>query len=108
VTRAEKQWWRKHGDELVDTMASPDGPDLVVLLHDKTSYGVYGDHGGATESVQRVPMVFWSPSLSPGDDSGREFETVDVLPTILRAMDLPLVAPVDGDAHRLDRGHGHH
>ena len=50
-------------------MAADDGPDVIGLLHDKTSYGVYGDHGGAQESVQRVPMVFWSPSLAYGNNT---------------------------------------
>ena len=59
MTKSEKDWWKAHGQAIVDTMAAPDGPDVIGLLHDKTSYGVYGDHGGAQESVQRVPMVFW-------------------------------------------------
>ena len=102
MTDAEDKWWRKHGQNIVDTLASADGPDIVALLHDKTSYGVFGDHGGANESVQRVPMVFWSPSLAPGIDTGNEFETHDVLPTILAAMGIPLTAPVDGEPHHLD------
>ncbi len=106
MTKAERRWWRKHGQEIVDTLASANGPDIVALLHDKVSYGVYGDHGGASDSVQRVPMVFWSPSLAPADRPGREFETVDVMPTILRAMNIPLTAPLDGEAHRLERGDG--
>ena len=60
MTGPETSWWRLHGQELVDSMARRNGPDLIGLLHDRTSYGVYGDHGGAQESVQRVPMVFWS------------------------------------------------
>ena len=82
-------------------MASANGPDIVVLMHDKTSYGVYGDHGGATESVQRVPMVFWSPSLAYGASTGRPFKTTDVMPTILSTMGIPLTDPVDGTARRL-------
>ena len=65
-----------HGQEIVDTLASVNGPDIVVLLHDTVSYGVHGDHGGARESVQRVPMVFWSASFAPGDDRGQEFRTM--------------------------------
>ena len=103
MTQSETQWWREHGQEIVDTLASVNGPDVVVLLHDTVSYGVYGDHGGASESVQRVPMVFWSPSFAPGDDRGQEFRTMDLMPTVLAAMELPLVAPVDGHAHPLGR-----
>ena len=101
MTTSEKDWWKDHGQEIVDTMASPNGPDIVALLHDKTSYGVYGDHGGAQESVQRVPMVFWSPSLAFGATTGRPFHTTDVMPTILATMGIPLSQPVDGTARRL-------
>ena len=73
---------------------------MIGLLHDRTSYGVYGDHGGAQESVQRVPMVFWSPGIK-GERTGERFRTPDVMPTILRAMGIPLTAPVDGQAHTL-------
>ena len=101
MTTSEKDWWKDHGQEIVDTMASPNGPDIVALLHDKTSYGVYGDHGGAQESVQRVPMVFWSPSLAFGATTGRPFHTTDVMPTILATMGIPLSQPIDGTARRL-------
>lgn len=74
-----------------------------MLLHDTVSYGVYGDHGGASESVQRVPMVFWSPSFAPGDTRGEPFRTMDLMPTVLGAMNIPLVAPVDGEGHPLGR-----
>ena len=101
MSHSERKWWKKHADDILDTMASADGPDIVALLHDKVSYGVYGDHGGANESVQRVPMVFWSPSLAPSRNTGTEFETADVMPTILAAMGIPLTAPADGAAHDL-------
>ena len=76
-------------------MAAPNGPDVVGLLHDDTSYGVYGDHGGATEEVQRVPMVFWQWGMH-GSSPSVPFRTIDVMPTILRAMGIPLTHPVDG------------
>ncbi|MFO1435190.1 MAG: hypothetical protein U1F34_02010 [Gammaproteobacteria bacterium] len=104
MTRSEREWWRKHGQEIVDTMAAANGPDIVGLLHDKTSYGVFGDHGGAQETVQRVPMVFWSPSLARRHDHDSEhepFQTADIMPTILRAMGIQLTAPVDGKARSL-------
>jgi arylsulfatase A-like enzyme len=102
MTKAESGWWKKHGLELVNTMAADNGPDIVGLLHDKTSYGVYGDHGGAQESVQEVPMVFWSPSLAFENTTGGPFHTTDVMPTILEVMGIPLTAPLDGRARSLD------
>jgi hypothetical protein len=101
MTGSEKAWWRQHGQELVDSMAAPNGPDLIGLLHDKTSYGVYGDHGGAQRSVQRVPMVFWSPSLAFENDTGAPFKTIDVMPTILDVMGIPETSPTDGTARPL-------
>lgn len=100
---AELRWWRRHAGAIVDSMASSDGPDVVILLHDEISYAAYGDHGGANESVQRVPMVFWSPSLAGHRRIGQPFTTPDLMPTILAAMGIPLTAPVDGVAHRLPR-----
>jgi hypothetical protein len=102
MTPSEKSWWKAHGQELVDTMAAPDGPDVIGLEHDRSSYGVYGDHGGAQESVQRVPMVFWSPGMQ-GTKTGETFRTADVMPTILRAMDIPITSKLDGEAHSLGR-----
>ncbi len=102
MTKSEKSWWKDHGQEIVDTMAADDGPDVVGLLHDKASYGVYGDHGGAQESVQRVPMVFWSPGMN-GCSTNESFRTPDVLPTILAAMGIARTEPTDGRAHSLGR-----
>ena len=95
MTKSERGWW-KDGQELVNTMAADDGPDVIGLLHDKTSYGAYGDHGGAQEDVQRVPMVIWSPSMAFDDTSGAKFRTVDLLPTILRAMGITIDSTMDG------------
>jgi Type I phosphodiesterase / nucleotide pyrophosphatase len=103
MTTSEKDWWKEHGQDIVDTMAAPDGPDVIGLLHDRTSYGVYGDHGGAQESVQRVPMVFWTSQTggSNGCRTNESFRTPDVMPTILRAMGIHPTSPTDGRAHSL-------
>ncbi len=99
---SEKAWWWRHGQELVDTLISDNGPDVVGLLHDKVSYGVYGDHGGAQESVQRVPVVFWSPSLAAHNTSWGSFRSIDIMPTILRAMGIvPDPNSMDGRGWRL-------
>ncbi len=100
MTGSEKAWWKAHGQEIVNTMAAPDGPDVIGLEHDRSSYGVYGDHGGAQESVQRVPMVFWSPGMK-GTSTREAFRTADVMPTILKAMGIPITSTMDGRAHVL-------
>ena len=102
MSSSERSWWKEHGQEIVDTMAASNGPDVIGLLHDKTSYGVYGDHGGAQESVQRVPMVFWSPSLAFSNTVSKPMHTYDIMPTILQLMDIPLTAPLDGVARPID------
>ncbi len=86
MTAAERSWWRRTAQPIVNTMAAANGPDVVGLLADDVSYGAYGDHGGASEEVQRVPMVFWSPSIAYSNNTGTRFTTPDVMPTILRAM----------------------
>jgi hypothetical protein len=101
MTKSEKKWWKKHGQEIVDTMGAANGPDVIGLLHDDTTYSVYGDHGGAAEEVQRVPMVFWSQNGEPESSDG-SFRTTDILPTILQALGIPLTYPVDGRAWSLD------
>ena len=58
MTKAERKWWKQHAQELVNTMAAPFAADVVGLLRDNASYGVAGDHGGAQEPVQRIPIIF--------------------------------------------------
>jgi len=101
MTKSEEKWWKKNGQEIIDGMAADNGPDVVGLLHDDTSYGVYGDHGGASEEVQRVPVVFWSSNDTHGNTVGEPFETPDIMPTILRELGIPLAHPVDGQSHKL-------
>jgi hypothetical protein len=101
MTGRERAWWRQHGQELVDTMAAEHSADVVGLLADRTSYGVYGDHGGAQEEVQRIPMVFWAEGIER-EDPGTAFRSVDIMPTVLRTMGIPLTHRVDGQAYRLE------
>jgi hypothetical protein len=100
MTPAERSWLMEHGQELVDTMAFPGAADVVGLLADHTSYGVYGDHGGAQMDVQRIPMAFYTPGIKHLV-RGTKFRTVDIMPTVLRTMDIAPTAPMDGDAYNL-------
>ena len=61
--RRSSAWWAAHGQELVDTMCFAGSADVVGLLADKTSYGVFGDHGGAQRDVQRIPMVLYAKGM---------------------------------------------
>jgi hypothetical protein len=97
----ELLWFLGHGNELVDTMAAPYGPDAVALLKTDVTYGVMGDHGGHNRIVQNIPMVFSGPGVG-SRDSLKEIRLVDVLPTILETMGIDYDrSDVDGRAVRL-------
>jgi predicted AlkP superfamily pyrophosphatase or phosphodiesterase len=64
MTLTEMAWWKARAQSIIDGMASLGAPDVVGLLHDETSYGVFGDHGGHQEAAQRVPVVFWSKNIA--------------------------------------------
>jgi hypothetical protein len=101
----ERAWWVRFGQQLVDTMAAPYGPDVVGLLRDDTSYGVRGDHGGHQEAIQHIPMAFSWPGLKPQARQQR-IRAVDIVPTVLELMGIPKVGatPLDGEAYDLIRG----
>jgi hypothetical protein len=100
MTPAEKSWWLQHGQELVDTMAFDGSADVVGLLANRVGYGVFGDHGGAQRQVQQIPLVMSNPSI-PRSVRGSGGRLVDLMPTVLRTMGIPLTAPVDGRAYKL-------
>jgi hypothetical protein len=81
----EQSWFQQHAEELVDTMAAPNGPDVVGLVATNVTYGVVGDHGGHNRLIQNIPMVFSGPGVNP-KDSNLELRHVDVVPTILETM----------------------
>jgi hypothetical protein len=101
----ERSWWVRYGQELIDTMAAPSGPDVVGLLRDDVSYGVAGDHGGHQRAIQEIPMAFSWPGLKP-QRRQEQIRAVDVVPTALRLMGIEPVAGTDFDgiAYRLKQG----
>jgi hypothetical protein len=104
---AERLWFRRHGEELVDTMAAPYGPDAVALLETDVTYGVMGDHGGHNRLIQNIPMVFYGPGVG-SKDSRKQVRLVDVLPTVLETMGIEYDDDdLDGEAVRL-RSRGRH
>jgi hypothetical protein len=46
MSRSDRSRFLAHAGELVDTMAAPNGPDVVGLVATDVTYGVVGDHGG--------------------------------------------------------------
>jgi Type I phosphodiesterase / nucleotide pyrophosphatase len=104
MTGRELVWWAIAGQQLIDTMAAPYGPDVVGLLRDDTSYGVRGDHGGHQLQIQHIPMAFNWPGLKPRKRH-EPIRAVDVLPTVLELMGVPKTGttPLDGKAYELSR-----
>lgn len=100
LTKAEWSWFQLHGQEIVDTSAADYGADVIGLLRDRTVAGVYGDHGGAQLAAQNIPIVFYGAGTTKVD-SDAPMRSVDIMPTVLRALDLPLTAPVDGIGYQL-------
>ena len=103
ITGAERAYFARHAEELVDTMADSSGPEVVGLVRTNATYGVMGDHGGSTKLIQNIPMVFYGPGVG-SKDSGREMRLVDVMPTILETMGIDYDEDsVDGEAVRLSK-----
>jgi len=61
-----RRWAKLHNQELVDSMATLGAPDLIGLLADGSGYDMLGDHGGAQEKVQRIPLFVHAPTFKPG------------------------------------------
>jgi hypothetical protein len=102
MSLSELVYWAARGQEIVDTMAAPYAADVVGLLKDNTSYGVAGDHGGAQRPVQEIPIVFGGGGVG-SRDSHHPLRSVDILPTILREMDIKAGPGLDGKAVELPK-----
>ena len=103
MRRDERSWFVKHGEQLVDTMAAPSGPDVVGLVATDVTYGVIGDHGGHNRLIQNIPLVFYGPGVG-SKDPNTEARLVDVMPTVLRTMGIGFdPADLDGEAVRLPK-----
>ena len=97
---AEKLWFARKAQELVDTQARRPRPDLIATLPDDTTYSVLGDHGGIQRASQQIPIVFAGGNTSH-QDLRAEVRSVDIMPTILRAMGIAPTVPMDGIAYEL-------
>jgi hypothetical protein len=82
-----KSWAQRHSAELMATMAGPAAPDLVGLLADNAGFGRIGDHGGAQEWVQRIPMIIRVPGEKPATRQ-TPLRLMDLAPEITRILGL--------------------
>ncbi len=97
---SEWQWYKRHAQEIVNTEAAPYGPDVIGLLADNTSYGVEATTVARSSRCSEIPIVFSGPEIKPGSTPKAAIRSVDILPTLLRAMDIPR-DHMDGRAHPL-------
>jgi arylsulfatase A-like enzyme len=100
MTPQERLWWAATGQQLVDSMCFSGSAEVVGLLADKTSYGAFGDHGGAQKDVQQIPMAFYMPGMKHAVDKSA-FRLVDIMPTVLKTMGMKVTEPMDGSAYTL-------
>ncbi len=96
----ERVWFGRHAQELVDTEAADYGPEVIATLADHTTYSVAGDHGGIQRAAQQIPIVFAGGGLSHVDLRA-PIRSVDIMPTVLRQMGIPVTYPMDGIGYRL-------
>ena len=82
-------------------MAFDGAADVVGLLADNTSYGVYGDHGGAQQGRPAHPDGALRARASSTQVSSAGFRLVDIMPTVLKTMGIKLTHAVDGKAYKL-------
>ena len=100
MTASERLWWAATGQQLVDSMCFAGSAEVVGLLADKTSYGAFGDHGGAQMDVQRIPMAWYMPGMKHSVNNAK-MRLVDIMPTILKTMGIKATEPMDGMAYSL-------
>lgn len=97
------EWAKEKNLELVETMATAGSPEVVGLLLDQHGYSLPGEHGGAQRQVQSIPLILVSP-LQNQRARVLDFPVrlVDLSPLILRIMDIPVPAGLDGSNHVLN------
>ncbi len=75
---------------------------MIATLVDDTTYSVAGDHGGIQRRSQQIPIVFAGGGVGSKDLSGG-VRSVDIMPTILKAMQIKPTHKLDGKAYQLPK-----
>lgn len=99
------QWAISHHPNLLATMANRSAPTIVALLLDNEGYGFLGDHGGAQESVQRVPLILRAPNIQRahrGISRPDEVRLVDINPMVSYLMKIPVPKGLDGSYRAIE------
>lgn len=84
---------------LLGTFAGPTAPDVVAPFRENTvGTGIkvtYGDHGGLNWGAQSIPLILSGPGVKTGVLSHFPARLIDVAPTVLRLLGVP-VGAMDG------------
>ncbi len=84
---------------LLSTFVGPTSPDVVASYRENTIGEAYttahGDHGGLNWGAQHVPLIFSGPGVLSGFISHFPARLMDVAPTALRLLGVPIPA-MDG------------
>ncbi len=99
----EVSWFQRNAQALVDTEAAAYGPDVIATLADDMTYSIAGDHGGIQRRAQQIPIVFAGAGPT-STDLQAEIHSVDIMPTVLRAMGITPDAGLDGVGYDLVPG----
>jgi hypothetical protein len=82
--------------DLVNTTAGRNGPDVWMLYHENYTVvprnvaGIWkGTHGGPTWKVQHIPLIMAGPGIRSGAHSSFGAREIDLAPTIERLLGLP-------------------
>jgi arylsulfatase A-like enzyme len=93
----------------IETLGLGDETLLVLTSDHGEAFFEHADHGHGTslwEEVTRVPLIFWAPGLvRPGVSEGPA-GLVDVVPTLLSLLGLPVPPNVDGMSFARSIGEG--
>jgi predicted AlkP superfamily pyrophosphatase or phosphodiesterase len=98
--KAELKWFNGQANRLINGSAAPHGPDLVAALRDNTTYSVAGDHGGIQRRAQLIPIAFAGSGLRSTTSPSR-IKSIDIMPTVLKAMHIKATHKLDGTVYRL-------
>jgi arylsulfatase A-like enzyme len=103
MTEPERAWFDAKAQGLLDSTAAPYGADVIATLLDDTTYSVAGDHGGIQRRAQQIPIVFAGGGVG-SRDLRAPVRSVDIMPTVMRALHIPADAgapAMDGRAYAL-------
>ena len=103
MSRGEQAWFARRPRSSWTPRRRRLRADLIATLPDDTTYSVAGDHGGIQRATQQIPIVFAGAGLV-WRDLRAPVRSVDIMPTILRAMGITPTHPMDGTAYALPEG----